>query len=384
MKDSKGQKKRKIKRKDIILSSRILLEEMISSMREGVIVVEKDFRIFASNPAARCIFGKENGDSSAVIESRRLDEVIQQKNIHEAFRKALQKGERTETKLEILVRNDNRVYDLRVGPLSFAEKKEQKSAIGIFYDITRLERLEKVRQEFLSNVSHELRTPLTSILAFVETLEDGALEDQANNRRFLDVIRRNALRMHHLIDDILELSSIEAGKVRVKPKKVLLAPLVEEARTSLAAKAECRHITVTNEVAKGTYIYADARRLEQMLSNLLSNAIKFNREGGSVTISYLKENDQHRIQVTDTGEGIAGKHLPRIFERFYRTDTARSRELGGTGLGLAIVKHLARLHGGEATVQSEIGKGSVFTIELPISRGKNNNKQQILPANSAN
>lgn len=344
---------------DLTFSSRILLEEMISNMREGVIVVEKDFRIFASNPAARAWFGNWQ------IESRSLKDIIDDEIIHEAFGKALKKGERTETKVEILVRNDNRVYDLRVSPLNFAEKREQKSAIGIFYDITRIERLEKVRQEFLSNVSHELRTPLTSILAFVETLEDGALEDLENNRRFLNVIRRNAERMHHLIDDILELSAIEAGKVTVKPKQFRLAPLVEEVWSSLAKKAARRNILFKNEIRQTTTVLADPRRLEQILINLLSNAVKFNRENGSVTVSDQKQAGFHQILVTDTGDGIEREHLPRIFERFYRTDRARSHELGGTGLGLAIVKHLARLHGGEARVVSFVGRGSTFIIELP-------------------
>ena len=348
------------KNDDAIFSSRILLEEMISSIREGVIVVEQDGRIFASNPAARHLLGN-NTD----IESHYLHEIFQNEAVQQEFRKALERGERRETKVEILVRNDNRVYDLRVSPLNFAEKKDQKSAIGIFYDITRLERLEKVRQEFLSNVSHELRTPLTSILAFVETLKDGAFQDEENNHRFLDIIHRNADRMHHLIDDILELSAIEAGKVAIRRKHIQLARLVEEIWSSLSKRAQKRNIYFKNEIPLGTRVYADSHRLEQILTNLMSNAVKFNREGGSVTLSYEKLEGFHQIRVTDTGEGIEAEHLPRIFERFYRTDTARSRELGGTGLGLAIVKHLARLHGGEVRVISSIGKGSTFFIEFP-------------------
>lgn len=343
---------------DLLLSSRTLLEGMINSLREGVIVVEKNWLIFASNPAARSLFGGNE------IDSRYLQDVVEDGEIQEAFRRALETGERTETKIAIRVNYDNRVYDLRVAPLSFAGSMEERHAIGIFYDITRLERLEKVRQEFLSNVSHELRTPLTSILAFVETLESGALEDEENSHRFLDVIRRNAERMHHLIDDILELSAIEAGKITVTPQPVGLELLVEEVWSTLAEKAAKRGVTFANEVAAGTSVFADTRRLEQILINLLGNAVKFNREGGSVKVSYEKANGYHRIYVADTGEGIAPKHLPRIFERFYRTDTARSRELGGTGLGLAIVKHLARLHHGEARVESTLGKGSIFTVEL--------------------
>ena len=342
-------------------SSRVLLKEMISSMREGIIMVERDGLVSASNPAAEVLFG-EGGN----IEARHLTEIIPHEAVQEAFLKALESGTRTETQVELRVNNDNRVYDLRVAPLSFADKKSRKSAIGIFYDITRIERLERVRQEFLSNVSHELRTPLTSILAFVETLADGALDDKENNRRFLEVIRRNAERMHHLIDDILELSAIEAGKTEVKPRTFRLSPLVQDVWSSFSEKSQGKpNITFKNEVPWDATVYADPRRVEQILTNLISNAVKFNREGGEVSVSYEQKNGFHQIRVTDTGDGIAPEHLPRIFERFYRTDTARSRELGGTGLGLAIVKHLARLHGGEARVVSSIGKGSTFIVDLP-------------------
>ncbi len=330
-------------------------------MREGIILVEHDGLISASNEAASDFLGGKD------LESKELTSVIGNEAICEAFRSALENNERTETKVAIRIRNDNRVFDMRVTPLSFADKKGHASAIGIFYDITRLERLEKVRQEFLSNVSHELRTPLTSILAFVETLEDGGLDDRENNRRFIEVIRRNAERMHHLIDDILELSAIEAGKVEIVARKFLLAPLVDEVWSSMSRKAEKKKILFTNEVSSDVAIFADSRRIEQILTNLFSNAMKFTREGGCIGVAYERTSAFHQIRVIDNGEGIAAEQLPRIFERFYRTDTARSRELGGTGLGLAIVKHLSRLHGGEASVESTLGKGSTFIIELPLA-----------------
>ncbi|MET0752433.1 MAG: ATP-binding protein, partial [Pyrinomonadaceae bacterium] len=215
------------------------------------------------------------------------------------------------------------------------------------------------------NISHELRTPLTSILAFVETLEDGAIEDEENNRRFLGVIRRNAERMHRLIDDVLELSSIESGIIEINAKPISLASLVGEVFTNLSNKAGERGIKLVNEVSVDAQVFADAVRLEQMLTNLIDNAVKFNREQGSVIVSFAKNGAKDLISVEDTGEGISGEHLQRIFERFYRTDRARSREIGGTGLGLAIVKHLARLHGGEISVSSNVGKGTAFTVELP-------------------
>ena len=206
---------------------------------------------------------------------------------------------------------------------------------------------------------------MTSILAFVETLEDGAIDDAKNNMRFLGVIRKNAERMNRLIEDISELSLIESGRVRVEIKPKNLYSVIEEIFTNLSTKAHDRNIELINKVAPDVAVFADAVRLEQMLTNLIDNAIKFNRESGSVSVSHTETGTSDFIAVADAGEGISGDHLQRIFERFYRTDRARSREIGGTGLGLAIVKHLARLHGGEISVSSNPGTGTVFFIEIP-------------------
>jgi two-component system phosphate regulon sensor histidine kinase PhoR len=286
-----------------------------------------------------------------------------------AFAEALAHGRQVEAKIETAA-GERRAYDLRVAPLKPREGwGARRGAVGIFFDITRLERLERVRQEFLSNVSHELRTPLTAIRAFVETLEGGAVDDAEHSRRFLSIIDRNAARMQSLIDDILELSAIEAGRVLVEPQPVALRPLVQDVLTSLAGRAAERGVALRNEVGEGVFVHADARRLEQMLTNLADNAVKFSREGGEVRVAHVRAAGRDRITVADAGEGIAPEHLPRIFERFYRVDKARSRALGGTGLGLAIVKHLARAHGGEARVASTPGEGSIFTIELPQQEG---------------
>jgi two-component system, OmpR family, phosphate regulon sensor histidine kinase PhoR len=326
------------------------LFEILKTMRESVIIVDSNTQIIASNTIAYESFGRRNGK----LETKRLSEVFRDLNIHEAFRKALQNRQSSELKFEFL----KRFFEVRISPL-------ENNAIGIFYDITRLEQLENIRQEFLSNVSHELRTPLTSILAFVETLEDGAINDDENNRRFLGVIRNNAERMHHLIDDISELSSIEAGKITINAKQINLNSLVNEIFINLSTKSKSRQIQLQNNVAENVQIFADRFRLEQMLTNLIDNAIKFNRQNGVVTVSHKRNENNDLISVEDSGEGISSEHLNRIFERFYRTDKARSREIGGTGLGLAIVKHLALLHNGEVAVSSNLGKGSVFTIELP-------------------
>jgi two-component system phosphate regulon sensor histidine kinase PhoR len=337
-----------------------LLEVMMSGMREGVLVVDGEKLIVASNRAAREIFGP----SKVAPEGRHLSDLTRNPAIHSVFTSALNRREEAVSKVEIQGPGGP-IFDLRVVPLRLDTEENFHGALGVFFDITRLERLERVRQEFLSNVSHELRTPLTAIIAFVETLEDGAMEDKASNRRFLSIIQKNAERMHNLIDDILELSAIEAGTVQVEAEPVRLHSLVNDILTALASRAETRRVTLANEVATQVIVFADPRRLEQMLTNLVDNAIKFNRENGSVRISH-ERGARDRIIVTDTGDGISPEHSKRIFERFYRVDRARSREMGGTGLGLAIVKHLARAHGGEVSVESTLGEGSTFVIELPV------------------
>ncbi len=336
-----------------------LFEATMNGMREGLLVVDRDMRVVASNDAARDLFPLSGGR----LGSRGLTELTRNARINNAFVDALRGEERSGIKVEIYG-PARRVFDLRVVPLTSANGQSTKGAIGVFFDITKLERLERVRQEFLSNVSHELRTPLTAILAFVETLEGGALNDHENRRRFLSIIRKNAARMQTLIDDILELSAIEAGNVELNPERVKLHSMIDDVFTSLATKAAARQIALRNNVGGERSVFADSRRLEQMLTNLVDNAIKFNRKGGDVTIT-CESGVRDRIIVEDTGEGIPSHHLERLFERFYRVDRARSRELGGTGLGLAIVKHLARAHGGEARVGSTLGTGSKFTIELP-------------------
>jgi len=335
-----------------------LFEATLGGMREGLLVVDRDLRVVASNPAAYQLFKH----SAATLQSLRLTELTRNTAVYSAFAEALQGKEVSGVQVEAHA-PDRKVFDLRVVPLNSGDQRVVQGAIGVFFDVTKLERLEHVRQEFLSNVSHELRTPLTAILAFIETLEEGDIQE-SDRRRFLSIIRRNANRMHDLIDDILELSAIEAGNIQVKPEEIQLRHIVNDVITSLDGSASTHHVSLENKVGSDVRVSADPRRLEQMLTNLVDNAIKFNREGGRVTVRH-ENGTRDRIFVEDNGEGIPDQHLERLFERFYRVDRARSRELGGTGLGLAIVKHLARAHGGEVAVESRLGEGSRFTIELP-------------------
>ena len=339
-----------------------LLEATLSGMREGLLVVNKDMRVVASNPAAHKLFNP----SVPALKSQRLTELTRNPAIYNAFLDGLKGIERSGVKVETHG-PERQVFDLRVVPIGNANGNGAEGALGVFFDITRTERLEIVRQEFLSNVSHELRTPLTAIIAFVETLENGAMEDAESSQRFLSIIRKNASRMHGLIDDILELTAIEGGNVQLRATPVELYMLVEDVCASLEAKASAHNVVLKNNVLPDVMVQADERLLEQMLTNLIDNGIKFSKDHGTVSISH-EPGPRDRILVQDNGDGIPAQHLERLFERFYRVDRARSREMGGTGLGLAIVKHLALLHGGEVTVTSEIGKGTTFIIHLPTTQ----------------
>lgn len=335
----------------------LILQRILDTTRESVIVVDVDMRIAHCNVPAGVAFGRDGLD----LEGKRLSEVLRDLDVHEAFRRAVKHGVSSDVRLE-LARRGERKFDVHVAPV---ELDTEVFGIGFFYETTQIDRLESVRQEFLSNISHELRTPLTSILAFVETLEDGGLDDRQNNLHFLSVIRRNAERMSNIIADILELSLIEAGRVSVDIRELKLAKVVDDVFNSLSTKASDKAVTLVNAVSENMTVKADVVRLEQMLTNLVDNAIKFNRPGGDVAVSGEAESAYDAIVVADKGEGILPEHIDRIFERFYRTDKARSRDLGGTGLGLAIVKHLAKLHAGEVSVNSKLGTGTTFRIQLP-------------------
>jgi two-component system phosphate regulon sensor histidine kinase PhoR len=348
----------------------LVVQKLLDACPVSVLVINSGWKVSFANRLAVKAFSRDKEP----IQGKRLSEVLRDPGLHAAFRVALETGLSEDLRMEFATR-EKRIYDVSVAPLKISN---EDLAIGFFRDITQLERLETARQEFLSNISHELRTPLTSILAFVETLEDGAVDDAENNRRFLNVIRRNADRMKMLIDDILELSFIESGKVSIDPSDIEVRSKVDEIFANLVSKSTKRSVVLINDVVQGSKVYADSIRLDQMLTNLIDNAIKFNKAGGSVRVSFEKGPGRNIICVADTGEGIVADHLDRIFERFYRGDRARSREIGGTGLGLAIVKHLARLHGGEVSVSSELTVGCTFRIEFPLAKTKSSTEESAV------
>jgi two-component system phosphate regulon sensor histidine kinase PhoR len=338
--------------------SQNILRGLLNASRESILVVDASMRITAANDPAHEAFARQKEP----LIQRRLTEVIRDVTLHDGFQQTLANDQPVDLRIDFNA-HEKRTYDVHIAPI---ELDGARHAIGVFYDTTQIELLERVRQEFLSNISHELRTPLTSIIAYVETLQDGAIDDPENNGRFLSIIRRNAERMNDLIADIAELSSIETGNVSLDPREIKLSPVIDEIFAALSSKAVERSVGLVNEIASDARVRADMLRLEQMLTNLIDNAIKFNRENGTVTVTLSESNDKSVISVIDTGEGIVPENLQRIFERFYRIDRGRTRKVGGTGLGLAIVKHLARLHGGEVLVSSTLGQGTTFSVELPL------------------
>ena len=341
-----------------------LLRSILASVAEGLVITDRNSEVLLINDAARTLFGL---GARPIV---RLTDLSREPQIHRTLSKVLSTGERVEAKLEVRASAgsaEKRILKLHAAPLRLDDDSID-GVVSAFIDITKLERLERVRQEFLSNVSHELRTPLAAITAYTETLIDGGLDDPDNSLRFLNTIHRNAQRMRALVNDVSELSAIESGEVSLTPERLPLRQFVNDVFTGLTPRASEHGVRLDNQIAEEFYVTADRRRLEQIIINLVDNAIKFNHSGGSVSVSVelAADRQQQIIRVHDTGSGIPAEHLPRVFERFYRVDRARSREAGGTGLGLAIVKHLARAHGGEAYVTSDVGVGSEFSIKLPV------------------
>jgi two-component system phosphate regulon sensor histidine kinase PhoR len=242
---------------------------------------------------------------------------------------------------------------------------EREGTILVFHDLTRLKQLERTREEFVANVSHELRTPLSLIKGYVETLMDGARNNPEVVERFLKIIERNTQRLDLLIQDLLTISALESGRVKLNLQPVVLRPLVEKVFTDLKTRAEEKDVKLANQL-NDLIALADAHRLEQVFANLVDNAIKYGRTQGAVTVGGRKT-DAGKIEVfvQDDGPGIPPEALDRVFERFYRVDKARSREQGGTGLGLSIVKHIVQNHDGEVWAKSELGKGAAFFFTLP-------------------
>ncbi len=338
-------------------SQRRLLASILAGLREGILVVTTDRRVLLMNASLRSVFGI----AGELSEGAPMVQVVWDRAIVEAYDEAL--GSRMDVSRAITVPG-GRSFDLTVVPFSDGTGRHV-GAVGLFFDTTRLEALEKVRRDFVADISHELRTPLASVKAAVETLLGGAMEDPAEARRFLGMAEKNAGRMEALLTDLTDLSLIETDAIKLSPSPVDLGAALRDAASALAGRAAAREVTITVDAPAGLHLTADRRRLDQILTNLLDNAVKFNRRGGSVRAAARLDGGATILVVEDTGPGIPPDALPRIFNRFYRVDRARSREVPGTGLGLAIVKHLVRLHGGTVRAENREETGARFILEFP-------------------
>lgn len=340
------------------------LSAVLDSMAEGVIAIDHGQHIASMNSAARSLLEI----SPSAERGHLLAEVVRQPEILDAAQETVEKGRpvRTETALRRADGTEVRI-EVRANPL-FDEHQRPSGAVLVIHDINRLWQLERIRRDFVANVSHELKTPITSIKGSVETLLDGAMDDPEARGRFLEIIRRHADRLNAIITDLLTLSRMEQeGELRqITRQPTPIRGLLEEAAQVVRHRAEEKHIELDVDCPAELTASVAPDLLEQAVINLLDNAIKYSDTGKTVWLSGRAMNGRLQIQVADQGCGIPQEHLPRIFERFYRVDKARSRALGGTGLGLAIVKHIMNLHQGNVSVESTVGKGSVFTLDIPL------------------
>jgi two-component system phosphate regulon sensor histidine kinase PhoR len=291
-------------------------------------------------------------------------DVVRDPVLREILSRVVTTGETLKQRLQ-LPAAEGRAFEVQAAPLRVAGGR---GAIAILHDITDLERLERVRKDFVANVSHELRTPLTAIRGYTETLLEGALEDRENNRKFLEIIKNHAVRLNNIASDLLALSELESGKATAEPAPISVPAAMEAALRTVEEEARSRRVKLIRGRVEEAAVLGERVHLEQALVNLLDNAVKFNRPDGEVRVEVTRtRDDQVSVTIVDNGIGIPSADLPRLFERFYRVDKARSREVGGTGLGLSIVKHIVERMHGRVTVESQLGKGSVFTVFLPCA-----------------
>jgi two-component system, OmpR family, phosphate regulon sensor histidine kinase PhoR len=347
------------------LVDRLSLESMrrdviLKSMAEGVLAVDHQMRVLFCNKSLSDALGLKH----PVEENTPLIGLVRDPRFLSLISGVLTTGEAVKCKLQFTT-DDPSMFEAYAAPLAVPP---YRGALVILHDITGLERLERIRRDFVANVSHELRTPLTAIRGYAETLLGGALDDSDNNRRFVEIIQAHAIRLNNIASDLLTLSDLESGRRDAEPGPISVEEAVNTALLTVEPEARIRGVNLVRGTVLDALITGHAIRLEQALVNLLDNAVKFNQAGGEARIDTgITPEGRVFITVSDTGSGMPSEDLPRIFERFYRVDRARSRAVGGTGLGLSIVKHVVERMDGNIKVESRLGKGSAFTILLPAT-----------------
>ena len=347
-----------------VVSQRNEQEAVLASMIEGVLAVDHQERILRINQAAATLLGT----NPELAVGRSLQEVVRKPELQRFITESLQSRTSIEADMTLLYQGEERFLQTHGTPLRGSDG-QTIGALIVIRDVTRLRRLENLRRDFVANVSHELRTPITAIKGAVETLLAGANENPEDCQRFLEIANRQSDRLNAIIEDLLSLSRLErdAESDEVGRMHEQLLPILESALQSCSSIAKSREVDVNLFCSEEIVANVNSALLEQAVINLVDNAIKYSESRNFVTVESWQEGKYVMIKVQDRGQGISKEHLPRLFERFYRVDAARSRAVGGTGLGLAIVKHIVQAHDGEVTVHSTPGKGSVFTISLPVS-----------------
>ena len=335
---------------------------MLSSMIEGVLAVDANDRILYMNQAAARQVGIEGGEAVG----RTLEEVVRNVELQEFLARIQSADKPIEAETVLHRGREDRILHLSGTVLTDTDGRSMGALIA-FHDITQLRRLERIRRDFVANVSHELKTPITAIKGFVETLSEGAIQQPQEAARFLEIIRKQVERLEAIVDDLLTLSVIEgqAETRQIELQRAKLADVLQSTINGCAAKAEEAGIQIRLSCPEDLSAEINPRLIEQAVGNLLDNAIKYSQAHSDVEVTVEGLETEIAIHVKDRGCGISAEHLPRIFERFYRVDKSRSRNLGGTGLGLAIVKHIAQVHRGRVSVVSKPGQGSTFTLHLP-------------------
>jgi len=353
---------------DEVSTERDYLQTIFKGMAEGVLVVDERGRILVANHALRQLLHLPTS-----VANRTALEIIRNAQLEETIRNVIRQENSTSFELNLPLPL-GKTFEVNVVRITSSPEEMEKGAegvrgaIAVFHDITRLKELEKVRQDFVANVSHELRTPLTTIKGYAETLLEGALQEKVA-AQFVQIIKRHADRLTKIVEDLLTLSKIESKEFQLRSEDVLLIEIIDDTIDLVKEAAERKAISILkNDISPLLSVRADRGYLEQVLLNLFDNAIKYGREGGEIIISAIVEaRGEIQVSMKDNGPGIPKEDLPRIFERFYRVDRGRSRELGGTGLGLSIVKHLIQAHGGRVWAESQLGEGSTFYFTLPGS-----------------
>lgn len=349
-----------------ILDKNVRVDTVINSMRDGIIAIDTTSKILIINTIACDIFGVKHGPG---IIGKNLSDITRNSKVNSLLRDTIKNNEALTNEIMVFspIMDSDNIYKIYTNPIKNSDMKKQNSGgVITLHDVTSVKKLEQIRTEFVSNVTHELKTPLTSIRGFVETLKSGAMEDTTVATKFLDIIDIEAERLYILINDILQLSEIEGMRKDDQITENDLTLIIDEVVLILEAAASKKNIRLEVTAEPNILILANKYRIKQMLINLIDNAIKYNIENGTVFVKASKSNGKTIISIKDTGIGIPEKHYSRIFERFYRVDKGRSRNMGGTGLGLSIVKHIVNLYSGDIRIISEPGKGTEFIIQLPL------------------